>query len=78
MEDTLNHSATTDIDYGFFDNVSYNYLPNTYLTQNLTSILGGNNYRMITPLRIDIASVKTDFSFPFIKGTLNTGIIYRM
>ena len=72
-KDTLNHSATTDIDYGFFDNVSFNYLPNTYFSSNLENIISENNYRMKTPLRIDIASVKTDFSFPFLKGTINTG-----
>jgi hypothetical protein len=72
-KDTLNRSATTDLDYGFFDNVSYNYLPNTYFATNLQTVLSENNYRMRTPLRIDIVSVKTDFSLPFLKGTFNTG-----
>jgi iron complex outermembrane recepter protein len=72
-KDTLNRSATTDFDYGFFDNVSYNYLPNTYFSSNQETVLSENNYRMKTPLRIDIASIKTDFSLPFFKGTINTG-----
>ena len=73
LKDTLNRSATTDIDYGFFDNVSYNYLPNTYFSNNQVTVLSENNYRMKTPLRIDIASIKTDFSLPLFKGTINTG-----
>jgi len=72
-KDTLNRSAITDLDYGFFDNATYNYLPNTYFAKDLITVLNENNYRMNTPLRIDIASVKTDFSFPFLKGTINTG-----
>ena len=72
-EDTLGHSLSMDIDYGFNNNDRMNDQPNYYYNGTETEVLYSTVYRMITPLQIDLLSGKVDYEQNFLGGKLGVG-----
>lgn len=72
-EDTTGVSLNMDIDYGKYHNDKENYQPNTYFSNNETTILNENNSFQNTPITIDIATFKADYERNFWKGKLGIG-----
>ncbi|MGF2413773.1 MAG: outer membrane beta-barrel family protein, partial [Ferruginibacter sp.] len=62
-----------DADYGYFNINSNQYQPNRYYNGTGTVNLNNNIYRMISPTKIDIYSIKADYEQPFEKGKLGFG-----
>jgi len=60
--DTLGHEFTADVDYGVYNREQNNYQPNSYMDFATQQVLYENNYRMITPTAISIATAKMDYS----------------
>ncbi len=76
--DTLGHELIIDGDYGIYDRDANSFQPNQYLDGPAGSVLYENNYRMITPTEIQIATGKIDYSQYFLKGKLSFGGKYSM
>jgi iron complex outermembrane recepter protein len=71
--DTLGHEFTTDVDYGVYNRAQNNYQPNSYMDVATQQVLDENNYRMITPTAISIATAKMDYSQNFWGGKISIG-----
>lgn len=71
--DTLGHEFTADLDYGIYSREANNYQPNSYLDVATNQILYENNYRMITPTDISIATAKVDYSQKLWGGKISLG-----
>lgn len=65
-------SLVVNADYGYYDNNTNQYQPNTYYSAagyKLSEVA----YRMISPTKIHISSVKADYEQNFAKGKLGVG-----
>ncbi len=71
--DTLGHEFITDLDYGIYSRDANNYQPNSYMDVATQQTLYENNYRMITPTDISIATVKMDYSQNLWGGKMAVG-----
>ncbi|MEP7264906.1 MAG: outer membrane beta-barrel protein [Bacteroidota bacterium] len=71
--DTAGHEFSIDLDYGLYNSDRTSFQPNqyTYFDGNAPQL---HLYRTITPTDINIYSFKSDYSTPFLKGTLGFGI----
>ncbi len=71
--DTSGHDLTTDFDFGHYDSDRNNYQPNIYTTPDYQTVLSSNFYRLITLTKINIYTLKSDYSQKFLKGKLGAG-----
>ncbi|MFT3902814.1 MAG: TonB-dependent receptor [Niabella sp.] len=62
-----------DADYGWYDLMNNQYVPNIYYSADGKTELSRNVYRMKAPTNIDIYSLKIDYEQPFAKGKLGYG-----
>ncbi|MCB9223893.1 MAG: outer membrane beta-barrel family protein [Crocinitomicaceae bacterium] len=75
--DTLGKELIMDLDYAWFDRTSDAFQPNVY-TDTMNNILFENNYRIVSPTEIGIASIKMDYSQYAWKGKLGFGAKFSM
>lgn len=75
--DTLGHELTVDADYAWFDRTSNAFQPNIY-SDTSDNVLFQNDYRIISPTEISIASIKLDYSQNALKGKLGVGAKYSL
>jgi len=73
-KDTLDHSLSLDLDWGNYTSDRVNNQPNNYFNGTGDSLLFRTNYRMITPLDIEIKSAKADYEQKFMGGQLAVGL----
>lgn len=73
FKDTLGHELITDFDFGFFDGSRNNYIPNVYTLPDLETPLSSSYFRSITHTRINIYTLKSDYTQKFLKGKLGAG-----
>jgi len=66
-----------DLDYGRFDRESESFQPNAYYNADRSEILNNNDYRALTPIAIDIYSIKTDYDQNVGKGKMAMGLKSR-
>ena len=71
--DTLGHEFSVDADYGVYNREQNNYQPNSYRDFASQQLLYENNYRMITPTAISIATAKMDYSQNLWGGKISMG-----
>lgn len=71
--DTLGHEFTVDLDYGIYSREANNYQPNSYMDVATQQVLFENNYRMITPTDISIATAKADYNQNLWGGKVTMG-----
>jgi hypothetical protein len=71
--DTLGHELTTDFDYGFYDGKRNTYQPNIYKLPDYTTLLSSSYNRYITVTKINIGTLKSDYSQNLFKGKLGAG-----
>ena len=73
FQDTLGHRFSMDVDWGNYTSDRVNLQPNDYFNGTEDSLLFRTNYQMITPLDIEIRSVKADFEQDAMGGVLALG-----
>jgi iron complex outermembrane recepter protein len=71
--DTLGRVFSIDFDFGKYQNQRDSYQPNVYKNAKETVNLIENIYRMQTPTRISITSLKADYEQNVLKGKLGIG-----
>ena len=74
--DTSGHELGIDADYGNFKNHDNSYLTNNYVDPTGLKTLTTNNYRSITPVNVDIKTIKADYEQKLGKGKLGFGAKY--
>ncbi len=72
--DTLGRSFNLDLDYGRYNNDRTNFQPNFYFDGNETNIQDKFIYQMITPVLIQITSLRADYEQNFWGGKLALGV----
>ena len=70
--DTLGHELTIDGDYGIYNRESSSFQPNIY-TDSSGAVTDENNFRMVTPIDIELISAKFDYSQYLWGGKLGFG-----
>ena len=73
FQDTIGTSFNADFDYGKYNSDRSNYLPNFYYDNTETMILSQSINSQITPILIDIFSLKSDYEQRLFKGKFGTG-----
>ncbi len=71
--DTLGHEFSMDFDYGKYDRDRTSYQPNSYQNEAGDLVFLETNYRMQTPIDIDILTAKMDYSQNLFGGKLSAG-----
>ncbi len=71
--DTLGYSVNVDLDLGRYNSERDAFQPNTYFDGDETLVLSERITFQDTPIDINIATVKTDYEQPFLKGSLGLG-----
>ena len=71
--DTLGHELGIDLDYGVYTRESNTNQPNQYINGANGSIISQQNYRMVAPIDIEIATAKLDYSQKLGKGVIAIG-----
>jgi len=71
--DTLGHELSVDFDYGKYDKNRISYQPNSYQNESGNIIFTETNYRMKTPIGIDILTAKVDYAQNLFGGKLSVG-----
>lgn len=66
-------SLVLNLDHGYYDLNTIQYQPNSYYDASGNTLLSSVSYRMISPTRINISSVKADWEQDFAKGKLGFG-----
>ncbi|MEM7161392.1 MAG: outer membrane beta-barrel protein [Bacteroidota bacterium] len=74
FQDTLGHKFSMDVDWGNYTSDRVNLQPNDYFNSTEDSLLFRTNYQMITPLDIEIKSIKGDYEQDFLGGALAIGV----
>ena len=69
--DKNERELSIDFDYGYYNRKRNNYQPNTYSIGE--EIISSRNFRMVTPIDIDIVSAKIDYNQPFLSGVMDIG-----
>ena len=72
--DTLGHTVSADLDYGKYQNIRTNSQPNQYFNGSEMVLLSEVNYKMNTPINIDILSFKADYEQNFMGGKIGLGM----
>ena len=72
--DTLGHTVSADLDYGKYQNIRTSSQPNQYFNGNETVLQSEVNFKMNTPINIDILSFKADYEQNFMGGKLGLGL----
>ncbi|MGB5944010.1 MAG: outer membrane beta-barrel family protein [Leeuwenhoekiella sp.] len=70
---TLGRELNIDADYGKYKNDGVAFQPNIYLNGRETAILSQNITRQVTPIDIDIATLRADYEQDFLSGKLGVG-----
>ncbi|MFI5220255.1 MAG: TonB-dependent receptor domain-containing protein [Bacteroidia bacterium] len=71
--DTLGHDLITDFDFGYYDGNRNSYIPNEYTLPDFETPLTSSYFRSITHTRINIYTLKSDYSQNFLKGKIGAG-----
>jgi iron complex outermembrane receptor protein len=71
--DSLGHELTTDFDYGYYNWIRDNYIPNVYTLPDAETPLSSSYFRSYTHAIINIFTLKSDYSANFLKGKLGVG-----
>lgn len=71
--DTSGHELTADADYGIYSNDRNSFQPNTYTSPDESVVLEEKDYRTISPTKIDIYTLKSDYTQNLFKGKLGAG-----
>lgn len=71
--DSTGKELNVDADYGIYDLKNDQLQPNYYYNYAATTELDRKVYDMISPTKINIATLKADFEKPFKKGKLGLG-----
>ncbi|RYY99723.1 MAG: TonB-dependent receptor [Chitinophagaceae bacterium] len=66
-------SLTVNADYGYYKNNTDQRQPNTYYEADGTTKINTVEYRMVSPTRIDISSLKADWEQNLAQGKLGIG-----
>lgn len=74
FKDTSGRSLVVNADYGYYNNHQDQEQPNTFLDAAGTNESGRKNYRISSPTRIDIYSVKADYEQNLAQGKLSVGL----
>lgn len=74
FKDTLDHVFSVDLDWGNYTSDRINNQPNEYFDGEGDTLLFRTNYRMITPLEIEIKSAKADYEQNLVGGKLALGL----
>ncbi|MEM9885259.1 MAG: outer membrane beta-barrel family protein, partial [Bacteroidota bacterium] len=74
--DTSGHEFLFDIDYGRYDRERMSFQPNNYIDARTGASLFERNFRMNTPIDIDIFTVKADYTQNWLGGKLGVGLKY--
>ncbi len=77
FDDAKGKIWNVDADYGFFKNDNSQIQPNMYLNgdgSDPNAIRSEKNYHMVTPMNIDIYTLKLDHERPLLKGQFGAGI----
>lgn len=75
-KDTLGYMLNIDLDYGRYSSDREAFQPNFYFDGSESVIISQQITQQITPIDIDIATLKTDYEQNLLKGTLGLGIKY--
>jgi len=71
--DTSGHELTADADYGIYSNDRNSFQPNTYTSPDGSVVLEEKDFRTISPTKINIYTLKTDYTQNLFKGKLGGG-----
>jgi iron complex outermembrane recepter protein len=71
--DTLGHDLTTDFDFGYYDGNRDSYIPNEYVMPVSELPLSSSYFRSKTFTKINIFTLKSDYSQKFLSGKLGAG-----
>lgn len=74
--DTLGHSFSSDIDFGKYNSDRIAFQPNFYLNSDETEVINENITQQITPIDIEILTVKADYEQNLFRGVLALGLKY--
>ncbi|MEM6700803.1 MAG: outer membrane beta-barrel family protein, partial [Bacteroidota bacterium] len=74
--DTSGHELLVDVDYGRYNRERISFQPNNYIDAITTATIFERNFRMNTPIDIDIFTAKADYSQPLFGGTFGIGAKY--
>ena len=75
-KDTLGYMVNIDLDYGRYSSDREAFQPNFYFDGNEAVIISQQITQQITPIDIDIATLKGDYEQNLLKGTLGLGVKY--
>ena len=75
-KDTLGYSFNSDIDFGRYNSDRIAFQPNSYLNGDETEVINENITQQITPIDIEILTVKADYEQNLFKGVLALGLKY--
>ena len=64
---------TADLDYGIYTSDARNDQPNTYYNEAETEMLTSSNFRIITPLQVQLISGKIDYEQKLTRGKIAFG-----
>ncbi|MEM9022939.1 MAG: carboxypeptidase regulatory-like domain-containing protein, partial [Bacteroidota bacterium] len=73
FKDTLGNELSVDLDHGYYNSDRTLLQPNTYLSGDRSEVLLERNFRMITPVEIQILSAKADYEFTLGNVKVTTG-----
>ncbi|MEM8523399.1 MAG: TonB-dependent receptor [Bacteroidota bacterium] len=74
--DTSGHELLVDVDYGRYNRERVSFQPNNYIDAVTTATIFERNFRMNTPIDIDIFTAKADYSQSLLGGTVGVGAKY--
>ncbi len=72
--DTLGRTVNVDLDYGRYSSDREAFQPNSYFNGSETAIISENITQQITPIDINILTLKADYEQDFLKGKLGIGV----
>lgn len=72
--DKKKRELAIDADYGYYKAERNNLQPNSYRDLSTNTITSENTFRMITPVDIQLVSLKADYSRPIGKASLDAGV----
>ena len=75
-KDTLGYMVNIDLDYGRYSSDREAFQPNFYFDGSESVIISQRITEQITPIDIDIATLKGDYEQNLLKGTLGLGLKY--
>lgn len=73
LEDTTGRQLTADADYGLYVLDSDGIVPNLYSDAQTGALLSQTTFGTVTPVQINLYSLKADYTQPLWKGSFSTG-----